>query len=106
MYKTFTGEKGDTVGPGSYEIEKPSNWRKTGTEWSKLKVERDFNKKAKTPRNSSKCLTSTNFSENGNTNNINITNTKNSFYLPTNSNRTFNHYNLTSNETETNQNIN
>ena len=105
MYKTFTGEKGDTVGPGSYEIEKPSNWRKTGTEWSKLKVERDFNKKAKTPRNSSTCLTSTNYSENGNTNNINTTNTKNSFYLPTNSNRTFNHYNLTSNETETNQNF-
>ena len=32
MYKTFSGEKGDTVGPGSYEIEKPSNWRKTGTD--------------------------------------------------------------------------
>jgi len=97
MYKTFTGEKGDTVGPGSYEIEKPSNWRRTGTEWSKLKVERDFIKKAKTPKNSSTCLTSTNFSENN-------TYTKNSFYVPTNSN-TNKQYNLTSNETEANPNL-
>ena len=94
MYKTFTGEKGDTVGPGSYEIEKPSNWRRTGTEWSKLKVERDFIKKAKTPKNSSTCLTSTNFSENN-------TYTKNSFYVPTNNN-SIKQYNLTSNETEGN----
>ena len=79
MYKTFSGEKGDTVGPGSYEIEKPTNWRRTGTEWSKLKVERDFYKKAKTPKNSSTCLTSTNYSETGN-------NTKNSFYSPMNTN--------------------
>ena len=95
MYKTFTGEKGDTVGPGSYEIEKPSNWRKTGTEWSKLKVERDFNKKVKTGKDSSTCLTSTNYSENGN-------NTKNSFYSPTNTHYSFKHFNLTSNETEGN----
>ena len=97
MYKTFTGEKGDTVGPGSYEIEKPSNWRRTGTEWSKLKVERDFIKKAKTPKNSSTCLTSTNFSENN-------TYTKNSFYVPTNNN-SIKQYNLTSNETEANPNL-
>jgi hypothetical protein len=97
MYKTFTGEKGDTVGPGSYEIEKPSNWRRTGTEWSKLKVERDFIKKAKTPKNSSTCLTSTNFSENN-------TYTKNSFYVPTNNN-SIKQYNLTSNETEGNPNL-
>ena len=92
MYKTFSGEKGDTVGPGSYEIEKPSNWRKTGTEWSKLKVERDFNKKIKTGKNSSICLTSTNYSETGN-------NTKNSFYSPTNSN-SIRKLNYASNETE------
>ena len=94
MYKTFSGEKGDTVGPGSYEIEKPSNWRKTGTEWSKLKVERDFNKKIKTGKDSSTCLTSTNYSETGN-------NTKNSFYSPTNAN-SIKKLNFTSNETENN----
>jgi hypothetical protein len=44
MYRTFTGEKGDTVGPGSYEIEKPNNWLKTGTSWSKLRTVRDCNK--------------------------------------------------------------
>ena len=92
MYKTFSGEKGDTVGPGSYEIEKPSNWRKTGTEWSKLKVERDFNKKSKTAKTSSTCLTSTNYSETKN-------NTKNSFYSPTNNNSVKN-LNILSNETE------
>ena len=93
MYKTFSGEKGDTVGPGSYEIEKPSNWRKTGTEWSKLKVERDFSKKPKTGKDSSTCLTSTNFSETGN-------NTKNSFYSPLSTN-SFKKVNFTSQETET-----
>lgn len=45
MYKTFTGEKGDTVGPGSYELDVPSHWHKTGTEWSKLKEERSQIKK-------------------------------------------------------------
>ena len=92
MYKTFSGEKGDTVGPGSYEIEKPTNWRRTGTEWSKLKVERDFYKKAKTPKNNSTCLTSTNYSETGN-------NTKNSFYSPMNTNSMKKNI-FTSNETE------
>ena len=92
MYKTFSGEKGDTVGPGSYEIEKPDNWRKTGTEWSKLKVERDFNKKIKTAKSVSTNLSSTNYSDTWN-------NTKNSFYSPTQTN--FNKkINYTSNETE------
>ena len=92
MYKTFSGEKGDTVGPGSYEIEKPTNWRRTGTEWSKLKVERDFYKKAKTPKNSSTCLTSTNYSETGN-------NTNNSFYSAMTTNSMKKNI-FTSNETE------
>ena len=47
MYKTFTGEKGDTVGPGSYEIEKPNHWLKTGTEWSKFRTTRDEKGKKK-----------------------------------------------------------
>ena len=44
LYRTFSGEKGDTVGPGTYEIEKPNNWLKTGTSWSKLRSIRDCNK--------------------------------------------------------------
>ena len=76
MYKTFSGEKGDTVGPGSYEIEKPNNWLKTGTEWSKLKVKRDFYKNNKNGKNSSTCFSSTFYSETG------CANTKNSFYSP------------------------
>ena len=87
MYKTFSGEKGDTVGPGSYEIEKPNNWHKTGTEWSKLKVQRDFFKKSKTGKNSSTNLTSTNYSETGNTN------TKTSFYSPNSTTNNFNEKN-------------
>ena len=93
MYKTFSGEKGDTVGPGSYEIEKPNNWHKTGTEWSKLKVQRDFYKKSKTGKNSSTNLTSTNYSDTGNTN------TKTSFYSPNSTSNNFNE-NIISNETE------
>ena len=91
MYKTFSGEKGDTVGPGSYEIEKPNNWHKTGTEWSKLKVQRDFNKKDKTGKNASTCFSSTNYSDTGKTN------TKNSFYSPNSTTNNFKE-NVTSNE--------
>ena len=76
MYKTFSGEKGDTVGPGSYEIEKPNNWLKTGTEWSKMKVQRDFFKKNMKGKNISTNFSSTNYSDTGNNN------TKNSFYSP------------------------
>jgi hypothetical protein len=97
MYKTFSGEKGDTVGPGSYEIEKPNNWHKTGTEWSKLKVQRDFYKKDKTGKNSSTCLTSTNYSETGNTN------TKTSFYSPNSTTNNFNE-NIKISEPETGEN--
>ena len=83
MYKIFSGEKGDTVGPGSYEIEKPNNWHKTGTEWSKMKVQRDFFKKTNLGKNSSTNLTSTNLSDTGNTN------TKNSFYSPNSTTNNF-----------------
>ena len=100
MYKTFSGEKGDTVGPGSYEIEKPNNWHKTGTEWSKLKVKTDFYKKNKTGKNSSTCLTSTNYSENGFTGNTNTyNNTRNSFYSPNSTTNNFNE-NIVGNEQE------
>ena len=94
MYKTFSGEKGDTVGPGSYEIEKPNNWHKTGTEWSKMKVKRDFFKKNKNEKNSSTNLTSTAYSETGNTN------TKTSFYSPNSTTNNFNKNNIIINETD------
>lgn len=83
MYKTFSGEKGDTVGPGSYEVEKPTNWHKTGTEWSKMKVMRDFYKTNKSEKNISTCLTSTNASENGQNN------TRFSFYKGNNTDTNF-----------------
>ena len=41
MYRTFSGEKGDTVGPGSYEVDHPEMWHKTGTEWSKFRTKRN-----------------------------------------------------------------
>ena len=62
MYRTFTGEKGDTVGPGSYDIEKPNNWLKTGTSWSKLRSVRDCNKN-NINNDFSTSATTTNFSE-------------------------------------------
>lgn len=64
-YKTFSGEKGDTVGPGTYEIEKPNNWLKTGTSWSKLRTVRDCNK-----NDFSTSLSTTNYSESKNNYNI------------------------------------
>ena len=35
LSQTFTGEKGDSVGPGRYEISDEINWYKTGPHWSK-----------------------------------------------------------------------
>ena len=54
MYKTFSGEKGDTVGPGSYEIDQPNQWHKTGTEWSKFKTKRDSTVSDKTAMGTTK----------------------------------------------------
>ena len=31
------------LGPGSYDIDNPKNWLKSGTSWSKMKVEREMN---------------------------------------------------------------
>ena len=65
MYKTFTGEKGDTVGPGSYDIERPNNWLKSGTEWSKFRVTRDsYLKKNENEKNNGMSMTTTRYSEN------------------------------------------
>ena len=40
-FKIFSGEKSDAVGPGSYEINLPEDWRKTGTSWSKYLVKKN-----------------------------------------------------------------
>ena len=44
-FKIFSGEKNDAVGPGSYEINLPELWRKTGTCWSKYLCEKEPLKK-------------------------------------------------------------
>ena len=40
-YKIFSGDKDDAVGPGSYELIFPEDWKKRGTYWSKSKWEKD-----------------------------------------------------------------
>lgn len=39
---TWKKNKGK-IGPGSYEIDNPQSWLKSGTSWSKMKVEREMN---------------------------------------------------------------
>ena len=39
----------DKLGPGSYDIDNPQTWLKSGTSWSKMKVERDMS--IKNPQN-------------------------------------------------------
>ena len=41
FFKIFTGDKDDAVGPGSYELLFPEDWKKTGTSWSKYKWEKE-----------------------------------------------------------------
>ena len=40
-FKIFSGDKEDAVGPGSYELIFPEDWKKTGTSWSKYKWEKE-----------------------------------------------------------------
>ena len=40
-FKIFSGDKDDAVGPGSYELLFPEDWKKTGTSWSKYKWEKE-----------------------------------------------------------------
>ena len=40
-FKIFSGDKDDAVGPGTYELVFPEDWRKKGTSWSKSKWEKD-----------------------------------------------------------------
>ena len=39
-YKHFKGDERDCVGPGSYQIDNPSQWHKQGPSWSKMKASR------------------------------------------------------------------
>ena len=40
-FKIFSGDKDDAVGPGTYELVFPEDWKKKGTYWSKSKWEKD-----------------------------------------------------------------
>ena len=40
-FKIFSGDRDDAVGPGSYELIFPEDWKKTGTSWSKYKWEKE-----------------------------------------------------------------
>ena len=39
----FRKKSKEQLGPGSYEIDNPQSWLKSGTSWSKMKVEREMN---------------------------------------------------------------
>ena len=39
----FRGDKKESVGPGSYDLDNPKNWLKNGTSWSKMKVPKSLN---------------------------------------------------------------
>ena len=79
--QTFTGEKGDTVGPSYYDISKYKELYKTSPKWS---ISNKLNNK------DSKSLSSTNFSDNSkyldNTSNLLSSITANKFYLDENKN--------------------
>ena len=40
-FRIFSGDKDDMVGPGSYELIFPEDWKKTGTSWSKYKWQKN-----------------------------------------------------------------
>ena len=39
----FRGDKKESVGPGSYDLDDPKSWLKNGTSWSKMKEPKIFN---------------------------------------------------------------
>ena len=92
LYQTFTGEKGDTVGPGSYEIEKKNELYKTRPHWTMSKDIRNcyITNWENLSKLESPSLISTNHSDNSN-NNFNSSNflssiTANNFYIDNNHN--------------------
>ena len=47
----FRGDKKESVGPGSYDLDNPQIWLKNGTSWSKMKGAKTINKFDKKQRN-------------------------------------------------------
>ena len=90
FYQTFTGVKGDTVGPGSYEIEKSNDLYKSSPKWTITKDIKNVNS-----------LITTNFSENSkflDTSNVISSVTVNKFYIDDNMNvKELSPYNISSN---------
>ena len=39
-FKKFSGDNKESVGPGTYQIDDPEHWHRTGTAWSKMKSAR------------------------------------------------------------------
>lgn len=85
LYKTFSGEKGDTVGPGTYEIEKKNELYKTRPHWTMSKEVRNCYITNYENLSKIESLRSTNQSDNSNNfnNNSNLlsTITANKFYV-------------------------
>ena len=56
----FRGDKKESVGPGSYDLDNPQIWLKNGTSWSKMKSAKamnKYNKNQKSNENESKIST-------------------------------------------------
>ena len=43
IFLKFRGDKKESVGPGSYNLDDPKYWIKSGTSWSKMKVPKNIN---------------------------------------------------------------
>ena len=43
IFLMFRGDKKESVGPGSYDLDDPKSWLKGGTSWSKMKVPKNMN---------------------------------------------------------------
>ena len=44
IFLMFRGDKKESVGPGSYDLDNPKSWLKNGTSWSKMKEPKSFKK--------------------------------------------------------------
>ena len=100
--KTFTGEKGDTVGPGSYEMEKSNEIYKSSPKWT---ISRDTKSTFSTFS-----LLSTNFSDNSrflDSSNLISSITANKFFIDDNLNiKEFTPYNISNNSFGSHSNSN
>ena len=70
LYKTFSGEKNDMVGPGNYELE--IKWNSTGTQWSKFKTNRIIDYSSSSDKIQKKIIDSLNKTHNNGFNNSNF----------------------------------